>query len=103
MMNHEPAITRERMKTPRAASIAGILFSVLLIISLVLVRISIPGNPQDLGEWLSDSLKIVGFALNLVPFAGIAFLWFIGVVRDRLEAMKTASFPPSSWAVGSCF
>src|SRR6202008_4659142 len=22
--------------------------------------------------------------LNLVPFAGIAFLWFIGVVRDRI-------------------
>ncbi len=23
-------------------------------------------------------------ALNLLPFAGIAFLWFMGVVRDRL-------------------
>jgi hypothetical protein len=23
-------------------------------------------------------------ALNLVPFAGLAFLWFIGVLRDRL-------------------
>ena len=23
-------------------------------------------------------------ALNLLPFAGIAFLWFIGVVRDRI-------------------
>ena len=23
-------------------------------------------------------------ALNLVPFAGIAFLWFIGVIRDRV-------------------
>ncbi len=56
-MNHEPAITRERMKTPRAASIAGILFSVLLIISLVLIRISVPGNPQDAGEWLSGSLR----------------------------------------------
>jgi hypothetical protein len=26
----------------------------------------------------------VEIALNLLPFAGIAFLWFIGVVRDRL-------------------
>jgi len=91
-MNHEPAITRERIKTPRAASIAGILFSVLLIISLVLIRISVPGNPQDAGEWLSNSLKTVGFALNLVPFAGIAFLWFIGVVRDRLGSHEDRFF-----------
>ncbi len=27
---------------------------------------------------------MVSLALNLLPFAGIAFLWFIGVVRDRL-------------------
>jgi hypothetical protein len=27
---------------------------------------------------------MVVVALNLVPFAGIAFLWFIGVVRDRI-------------------
>ena len=26
----------------------------------------------------------VAIALNLVPFAGIAFLWFIGVLRDRI-------------------
>ena len=26
----------------------------------------------------------VVLALNLLPFAGIAFLWFIGVVRDRI-------------------
>ncbi len=26
----------------------------------------------------------MAIALNLLPFAGIAFLWFIGVVRDRL-------------------
>ena len=36
--------------------------------------------------WLTDSSlrALVAVALNLVPFAGIAFLWFIGVVRDRI-------------------
>ena len=29
-------------------------------------------------------MQSVNLALNLLPFAGIAFLWFIGVVRDRL-------------------
>jgi hypothetical protein len=34
----------------------------------------------------------VSLALGLLPFAGIAFLWFIGVVRDRLgPALSTSS------------
>ncbi len=77
-------IPRARLTTPRAAAIAGILFSVLLLASLVLVRVSVPADPQEAGAWLSDSWKTVNLALNLVPFAGIAFLWFIGVVRDRI-------------------
>jgi hypothetical protein len=83
-MNQNIPITRARVTTPRAAAIAGILFSVLLITSLVLIRISVPSDPREAGDWLSDDAKVVVLALNLVPFAGIAFLWFIGVVRDRL-------------------
>lgn len=77
-------IPRARLTTPRAAALAGILFSVLLIASLVLVRVSVPADPQEAGAWLSDNWKAVNLALNLIPFAGIAFLWFIGVVRDRI-------------------
>jgi hypothetical protein len=83
-MNQEKSIIQARATTPRAAAIAGILFSILLIVSLALVRISVPADPQDAGAWLSGSWKNVDLALNLLPFAGIAFLWFIGVVRDRL-------------------
>ena len=72
------------MTTPRAAALAGIIFSVLLITSLVLIRISVPADPQAAGSWLVGGSKNVSLALNLVPFAGIAFLWFIGVVRDRI-------------------
>jgi Na+/phosphate symporter len=45
-----------------------------------------PFDPAEPGEWISDSghRNMVIVALNLVPFAGIAFLWFIGVIRDRL-------------------
>ena len=32
------------------------------------------------------------FALTLVPFAGIAFLWFIGVVRDRMGEQEDRFF-----------
>ena len=74
------------LRTPRAAAIAGILFAVLLAATLVLVRVGAPVDSGDPGAWLTDpsSRRRVALALELVPFAGIAFLWFIGVVRDRI-------------------
>jgi hypothetical protein len=89
----QPTISpRARLTTPRAAAIAGILFSLLLLISIVLIRISVPADPQDVGDWLSSNWKTVNLALNLLPFAGIAFLWFIGVVRDRLGVHEDRFF-----------
>jgi hypothetical protein len=41
-------------------------------------------------------------ALNLRPFAGIAFLWFMGVIRDAWGILKTASSPQSTWVVVCC-
>ncbi len=79
-------LTGRTMRTPRAAAVAGIAFSVLFTLALVLVRLAVPSDPEDAGEWLADGAKrdAVILALNLLPFAGIAFLWFIGVVRDRM-------------------
>jgi hypothetical protein len=74
------------LRTPRAAAVAGIVFSVLLIAALVLLRLSVPADPRVAGSWLTDPARrtAAGVALALVPFAGIAFLWFIGVLRDRI-------------------
>jgi len=91
-MQHELTSARQRLTTPRSAAVAGILFSVLLIISLVLVRISIPADPQDAGDWLVDSGRNVRLALNLLPFSGVAFLWFVGVIRDRLGEYEDRLF-----------
>src|SRR5437868_6960679 len=77
-------LTRASLRTPKAAAIAGILASVLLSFAFCLLRIALPADPQEPGAWLSTNSDTVGLALNLVPFAGIAFLWFIGVLRDRL-------------------
>jgi len=60
--------------------------------SLMLIWISVPNNPQDEGDWLSINWNTVSLALNLLPFAGIAFLWFIGVVRDRLGQSEDRFF-----------
>ena len=73
-----------RLTTPHAAAVAGVLFAVLLGTSTVLLRLSVPADLGDSGEWIDASRSRVNLALALVPFAGISFLWFIGVVRDRL-------------------
>ena len=92
----------EVCKTPRAAAIAGIIFSLLLITSEVLVWLSIPSDPSASPLEVVRHAKTVSISLNLVPFAGIAFLWFMAVVRDHLENWRTASLPPSSWVAGGC-
>ena len=88
----ENVVLRDRLRAPRAGAIAGIVFSILFIISLVLIRISVPATPGDAGTWLSHSVKSIRLALDLLPFAGIAFLWFIGVMRDRMGAKEDRFF-----------
>lgn len=86
------SLTRAPLKTPKAAAIAGIIFAILLILVYWLLRISVPATPHDAGAWIDRSAKTVELALNLVPFAGIAFLWFIGVLRDRLGQAEDRFF-----------
>lgn len=92
MTESQSVFTRQSLTTPRAAAVAGIAFSLLLITSLALIRLAVPQDPQDAGEWLEGGWRNVTLALNLLPFAGIAFLWFIGVVRDRLGAREDRFF-----------
>ena len=92
MDNPLDATLAVRLRAPRTAAIAGIVFSVLLITSLVLLRRSVPVDPLEAGAWLRTNPKSVAFALHLVPFAGIAFLWFMGVLRDRLGARHDPFF-----------
>ena len=92
-MLQEPTSSDVRMRAPRAAAVAGIVFSLLLIASVVLVRLSVPSDLRDRGAWLtSPSGSHVALAMNLVPVAGVAFLWFIGVLRDRLGAREDKFF-----------
>ena len=96
-------LTNQTLKTPRAAAVAGILFAVLFSGSVVLIRLSIPANVEDSGVWLKQRAGTVTLALSLLPFAGIAFLWFMGVVRDRLgRGWRTSSSRPCSLAAACC-
>src|SRR6516225_3645565 len=93
-LDQGPLRSGSPLRTPRAAAVAGIVFSVLMITALVLLRISAPAHSGDVGAWLTDSGKraAVAVGLNLVPFAGIAFLWFIGVIRDRVGEREDRFF-----------
>jgi hypothetical protein len=91
-MAENNTLTRAHLKTPKAAAIAGIAFSLFMIAIFWLLRRSIPADPLEPGAWLAANTKTVALALNLVPFAGVAFLWFIGVLRDRLGQQEDRFF-----------
>jgi hypothetical protein len=85
MTDARRSFSRETLKTPSAAAFAGILFALLYGAAIILIRLSIPPTPVSENlDWLVANSGRVDLALNLVPFAGIAFLWFIGVIRDRI-------------------
>jgi len=85
-------LTSVQLRTPRAAGIAGIVFSVLIIVIFWLFRTTVPADPFESGSWLASDPRNAAIALNLIPFAGAAFLWFIGVIRDRLGASEDRFF-----------
>ena len=93
------------IRTPRSAALAGVVFSLLFATSLVMLRIAVPGNPNDAGEWLSDGPRrdVALAALALVPFEGLAFLWFIGVVRDRIGDAEDRFFASVFLGTGLLF
>lgn len=91
-MTQPTSLTRGRLRTPRAAAIAGILFSGLLIAAFLLFLSAVPRDSLEHGTWLATGLDRVVLAINLIPFAGVAFLWFIGVVRDRLAEAEDRLF-----------
>lgn len=90
-MQSETIVTR--LRNPASAAVAGIIFALILIVVLVQFHSAVPaGTPST--DWLNDSSRRRGVqsAVSLIPFAGIAFLWFIGVIRNRLGAREDKLF-----------
>jgi hypothetical protein len=96
-------VTRAQLRTPRAAAIAGMLFSLLLVAVFGLLRAAVPTDPTEPGAWLQSGSSTVALGLNLVPFAGVAFLWFIGVLRDHLGQREDRFFATVFFGSGLLF
>jgi hypothetical protein len=94
----EPMLgTVEReLRTPAAAGVAGLVFTVLFVVSLALLyRQPAPeSSASEIAAWyLRDYARTIGVVgLYLVPFAGIAFLWFVAAVRSRIGANEDKFF-----------
>jgi hypothetical protein len=73
-----------RAATPIAGSIAGILFAVLFGTCVLIIRISVNDLASNPDTWVQTGAPRLRFAVALVPFAGLFFLWFIAVARERL-------------------
>jgi hypothetical protein len=87
------------LSTPRAAALAGVLFALLFGTALVFIRTALPEGGERGSQWIDGSSGKLKVAALLMPFAGIAFLWFIGVVRDGIGRYEDKFF--SSVFLGS--
>ncbi|MGV0746175.1 hypothetical protein [Mycolicibacterium sp. XJ870] len=81
-----------RLSTPRAAALAGVLFALLFGTALVLIRTALPEGGEPGSQWIDGASSRLRIASVLMPFAGIAFLWFIGVVRDGFGRFEDRFF-----------
>jgi hypothetical protein len=92
-----PAIDEagRRLRAPWAASIAGLLFSVMFTVALMLVR-------SETGDPAQSTAVIIG-GLYLAPFAGIMFLWFVAVIRDQIGELEDRFFATVFFGSGLLF
>jgi hypothetical protein len=92
MAENDLQVSTRPLSTPRAAAIAGILFSLLYGTSYTLIQLTIPALSQESTGFSEDQIRLITLGLSFLPFAGIAFLWFMGVIRERMGAFEDQFF-----------
>lgn len=84
----------QAVRRPASAAIAGLIFGVILAGVILLLQSASPERVLDTAAWADEPSRVeaVNQALNLIPFAGIAFLWFIAVIRAQLGSREDRFF-----------
>ncbi len=85
-------LTARFWRSRRSAAVAGIVFAVLLLTAMSMIRLALAEDSLEALRTDSSRRALIRAGLHLVPFAGIAFLWFIGVVREQLGEVEDRLF-----------
>jgi hypothetical protein len=95
----DPGIPRQPARDPDApatAGVAGLAFAALYVASVLLLyrQPAEDSTAAQISAWyLQGNAERLGVAgLYLMPFAGIAFLWFIAAIRARIGASEDRFF-----------
>ena len=99
MTAEQNARRSHQLSTPHTAAAAGVLFALLFGAALVCLKTSLPEGGAPGSQFVGVADLRLRTAAILMPFAGIAFLWFIGVVRDGFGDLEDRFF--SSVFLGS--
>lgn len=102
MSEESRSLVRHRIRSPRSAAIAGILFALMRIISLILITTA-SGPTEFSPEWLENWSSTSTIIVLLVVFSGIAFLWFTGVIRDLIGEREDKFFSTIFFGSGILF
>jgi hypothetical protein len=98
-----PAAATAAPPMPRSAAASGVVFALMFGAALVLVRLAVPDNIVQRGPWLSREAGSLQLAMHLLAYGGIAFLWFIGVVRTHLGTREDQFFATVALGSGLLF
>lgn len=96
----KPDADRQRRGYERLSAVSGLVFAALFALAIVLVsqapRLQDPVSAyQAFYAGNTDVLAAVG--LNVVPFAGIAFLWHLAMKRAMHRAFAPGRFEIQGW------
>ena len=98
-----PVVSARTLSTPRSAALSGVVFALIFAVSLVLIHTSLPEDLSAQPGWAAGNSSRLTLALTLMPFAGIAYLWFLGVVRDRMGDLEDRFFSSVYFGSGLLF
>lgn len=80
---------REITRYSQMSGVSGIVFAILLVVAMVLVKqapgLGVPDSVY-MAFYQGNSDVLVTLGLYIVPFAGIAFLWYMAATRALLTA-----------------
>jgi hypothetical protein len=94
VVSEEPSTPSERIaenvatvgsRLTTAAGAAGLIFAVLFTVAFALLRVGVPpAETAAYVAWYETSRDRLVAGTYLLPFVGIAFLWFVAAVRQRI-------------------